>query len=156
MGYLRRNFLPLLVGLSATLVGIAAVVVIVDTVADDDDAPARVSRSGAPDFDLDRFDGNLREFVGRALRERLGDAVGKTAAGFGPALGVTVEEQDGAIVVQRVLEGSAAARAGVEAGDEIRRVDGRRVNSVDRLREALAEIELGEDYELEVRSTASA
>ena len=72
MGYLRRNFLPLLVGLSATLVGIAAVVVIVDTVADDDDAPARVSRSGAPDFDLDRFDGNLREFVGRALRERLG------------------------------------------------------------------------------------
>ena len=151
MGYLRRNFLPLLVGLSATLVGIAAVVVIVDTVADDDDAPARVSRSGAPDFDLDRFDGNLREFVGRALRERLGDAVGKTAAGFGPALGVTVEEQDGAIVVQRVLEGSAAARAGVEAGDEIRRVDGRRVNSVDRLREAPAEIELGEDYELEVR-----
>ena len=69
---------------------------------------------------------------------------------------MTVEEQDGAIVVQRVLEGSAAARAGVEAGDEIRRVDGRRVNSVDRLREALAEIELGEDYELEVRSTASA
>lgn len=154
MGHLRRNFLPLLVGLSATLVGIAAVVVIVDTVVDDGE-PARTFRAGALEIDLDRFDGDLREFAERALRERLGNAAGQAfgeaAAGFGPALGVTVEEHDGAIVVQRVLAGSAAARAGVEAGDEIRRVDGERVESVDALREVLAEIELGEDYEIEVR-----
>ena len=150
MGYLRHNFLPLLVGLAATLVGTAAVVVIMDTVVVDD-TPARVFRAGAFEIDLDRIDGDLREFAERALRERLGDAASEAVAGFGPALGVTVEDHDGAIVVQRVLAGSAAARAGVAVGDEIRRVDGERVESVDALREALAEVELGEDYELEVR-----
>ena len=54
MQYLRRNFLPILVGVSATLVAIAAVVVIVDRVRDGGE-PARVVRLGALRVDLDEL-----------------------------------------------------------------------------------------------------
>ena len=174
MQYLRRNFLPILVGVSATLVAIAAVVVIVDRVRDGGE-PARVVRLGALRVDLDELadtieglDLNniddrgdldrLREFVRsfglgellpsiEGLRERL-TAV---RVGGGPVLGVTVGEDDGAVVVRGVQPGTPAARAGVEAGDEIVSVDGIRVDAIHELRERLDAIEPGEDYELVVR-----
>ena len=174
MQYLRRNFLPILVGVSATLVAIAAVVVIVDRVRDGGE-PARVVRLGAlrvdldeladtiEGLDLDNIDDRgdldrLREFVRsfglgellpsiEGLRERL-TAV---RVGGGPVLGVTVGEDDGAVVVRGVQPGTPAARAGVEAGDEIVSVDGIRVDAIHELRERLDAIEPGEDYELVVR-----
>ena len=171
MQYLRRNFLPILVGVSATLVGIAAVVVIVDRVRDGGE-PERVVRLGALQIDLDElvdtFEGldlddvddldRLREFMRsfdldqllpsiEGLRERLG----AVRVGGGPAFGVTVGAEDGAVVVREVQPGTPAARAGVEAGDEIVSVDGVRVDDIDQLREVLDAIEPGENYELAVR-----
>lgn len=174
MQYLRRNLLPILVGVSATLVAIAAVVVIVDRVRDGGE-PERVVRLGALRIDLDEFadmfEGldlddiddlgdldRLREFV-RSLDldellpsiDELRERLGALRAGGGAVLGVTVGDEDGAVVVREVQPGTPAARAGVEAGDEIVSVDGIRVDSIDELREQLDAIEPGEDYELVVR-----
>ena len=168
MQYLRRNFLPILVGVSATLVAIAAVVVIVDRVRHAA-VPERVVRLGALRIDLDElvdtFEGldlddldRLREFM-RSFDlaellpsiEELREQLGAVRVGGGPVLGVTVEAGDGAVVVRAVQPGTPAARAGIEAGDEIVSVDGIRVDGIDELREVLDAIEPGEDYELVVR-----
>ena len=103
--------------------------------------------------------GGLREFaeglsadgLGDMLREALGERLGALALPAGPVLGVTIDEDGGELTVRRVLPGTPAAHAGVEAGDEIVSVAGERVDDLDELREALAEIEPGDDYELIVR-----
>ena len=74
MSYLRQNLLPLIIGLSAILVGIAAVVVIVDRVTgdDDDDRVLRI-RQFELRFDDDRDDDRDDDHEGfdlfRALRD---------------------------------------------------------------------------------------
>ena len=125
MGYLRRNLPPILVGIAALLVSIAAIVVIVDTVFDGDDGD-----------DVDGRHASSSVYLGLH---------------GGLVLGVTVEEIDGAVVVQRVLSGTPAARAGVEVGDEIVSIAGEEVSTVDGLRAALDDVERGEEYELELR-----
>ena len=186
MRYLRRNLLPLLVGIAAALVAVAAVVVIVDRVRDDDE-PQRLLRIGGAEIDLDELERALEDFdfddldlddlddldevlealglgdlgglraltealspggLGELLRERL---LGEAGLHAGPVLGVTVDDDGDELVVRRVLPGTPAARAGVEAGDEIVSVADERVDDLEQLREALAAIEPGHDYELIVR-----
>jgi len=162
MRYLKRNLLPSLVGLLAVLVAVAVMVVIVDRVRGDDE-PDRTLRVGALQIDIQELKealegldlGDFRDFgdLGglEALRDAFGDGSERPEVGAGPVLGVTVEEDGGAVVVQRVLPGTPADRAGVRAGDEIQRVAGRRIGDLEELRDALAEVEPGRDYELALR-----
>ena len=165
MEYVRRNLLPMLVGIAAILVSVAAVVVIVDRVRGDGE-PERVLRIGALQVDLDELEqafeeldigepGELRNLISAFDLEQLlasfregGRGLGLSA---GPVLGVTVEEEGGAVVVGRVLPATPAQRAGVEAGDELLRVEDRDIDGIEGLREALAELEPGRSYELVVR-----
>ena len=165
MEYVRRNILPILVGIAAILVSVAAVVLIVDRVRGDGE-PERVLRIGALQIDLDELEqafegldigepGKLRSLMSAfdldellaSLREG-GRGLGLSA---GPVLGVTAEEEGGAVVVRRVLPATPAQRAGVEAGDELLRVEDRDIDGIEGLREALAELEPGRSYELVVR-----
>ena len=189
MRYLRRNLLPLAVGIAAALVAVAAVVVIVDRVRDDDE-PQRLLRIGGAEIDLDELERALEDFdlddldlddlddleevlealglgdlgglraltealspggLGELLRERLGGRLGETGLRAGSVLGVTVDDDGNELVVRRVLPGTPAARAGVEAGDQIVSVADERVDDLEELRGALAAIEPGHDYELIVR-----
>lgn len=179
MRYLRRNFLPVVVGAAAIVVAVTAVVVIVDRVRGDEE-PEHLLRVGPlrldldelgdaledldfSDLDLEDLEG-LRELVrALGLDELLGSLLGGSgdlsipalpALPTGPVLGVTIEQEaagdGGEIVVRSVLPGTPAARAGVEVGDEIVSVAGAPVDSVESLREALAALEPGDDYELVV------
>ena len=179
MRYLGRNFLPILVGLAAVLVAIASVVVIVDRLRDDDD-PQLVVRAGPFRLELDGLDEALEELdlqgldfgeldlgelnledldgllaLARAFGERLersfGDRVTVFAATGETVLGVRVEQHEGAIVVREVLPRTPAAEAHLREGDEILRVAGHRVRSIDELQEALAAVEPGHGYELQLR-----
>jgi hypothetical protein len=57
----------------------------------------------------------------------------------------------GGVRVAKVLEGSAAAKAGVRAGDRLVRVAGRKVDGTDAAREAAAKVRPGEVIVLAVR-----
>ena len=139
--YVRRNLPPLIVGVAALVAIIGALVVVIDRVRDDDsDAPTRVAdldRSRDRDPGDDRADDDLDRFL----------------EGFGRGgllLGVSLSEDDGALVVDEVIAGTPADDAGIEPGDEIREVDGERVRSVEELQDAIADIEVGETYELSI------
>ncbi len=173
MGYLRRNFLPVIVGVAAILVAVAAVVVIVDRVRGEEE-PQHVLRVGALRLDLDelgdaleRLDfedfevedlAELRDAIGAlGLDELLGSLLGRLgnlSLPAAPVLGVNVEQDatgdGGGNIVRSVLPATPAARGGVEVGDEIVSVAGAPVDSVEALREALASLEPGNDYELVV------
>lgn len=160
MRYVQRQWLQLLIGLAAVLVSVAALVVIVDRVADDDDD--RVLRFGAGAVDLEALGeiedlGALREALEEAgldldLLDALGPGLRALASRFGgPVLGVTVEQIDGALVVQQVAAGSPAERAGLAPGDELRSVGGEPVATVEELRDRLDAIAPGERYEVEAR-----
>jgi serine protease Do len=102
-------------------------------------------------------DTNAMIFDGDRMRERLGDLAGRLpnfnfdfdfpGSVSGRRLGVTVEElshqlaeyfgaKDG-VLVSAVTEGSAAARAGLKAGDVITSINGTRVTSREDLTRAL-------------------
>ena len=178
MVYLRRNFLPVIVGVAAILVAVAAAVVIVDRVRGEDE-PDRLLRVGALRLDLDELGDALEQFdfedfnfegldltdveglrdlmramgLDQLLAALLG-RLGNFSLPSSPVLGVTVEQDDagdgGGIVVRSVLPMTPAARAGVAVGDEIVSVAGAPVGSMEALREALAALEPGHDYELVV------
>jgi S1-C subfamily serine protease len=52
--------------------------------------------------------------------------------------------------VGRVLGGSPAARAGLEAGDEVRRINGKAVDTPKAARAALADVRPGDSVELAI------
>lgn len=137
--YIRQNLPPLIVGVVALLVIVGGLFVVADRVRDDDDAqiPAAAAASS---------EGLFRDgpFVD-GLAEQLEDAFGN-----GVLLGVSVEEMDDGLRVNRVLRGSAADDAGIEVGDEILEVDGERVRSALELREAVAAVS-DDEYELRLR-----
>jgi serine protease Do len=78
-------------------------------------------------------------------RGRLGVQVAVLNEGLAPYFGV--EEGEGVLVLD-VVEGSSAAKMGVEAGDVIRRIDGEKVGSVEDLVGAVGELGAGEKFEL--------
>lgn len=95
--------------------------------------------------------GDLDE-LGERLRERLEGLEGDLPRQGGAVLGVTVEEGDGGVAVERVTPGGPAEDAGVRTGDVIRRVDGQRVETIEELRDALRALPADlEAYELELR-----
>ncbi len=115
-----------------------------------------LSVEGLDGLDLGGFDfGDLEglDGLGERLRERLeglGDELPRSTGGA--VLGVTVEESDEGVTVERVTPGGAAEDAGVRPGDLIRRVDGERVKTVEELRDALRALPADlEAYELELR-----
>ena len=70
----------------------------------------------------------------------------------GPALGVTLDTRTpGRVRIARVRPGSPAERAGLQPGDEVLLVDGRRVSSPDLLVQYLSEIEPVEEVEIVVK-----
>ena len=138
-GFVRRNLPPLIVGVAALVAIVGGLIVIVDRVRDDDDEPrvVRVDQDSAAS-PSDAFGGDLDRLLEGLLEGR-------------PALGVSVTEEDGRVIVEEVLPGSPAAAAGIEVGDEIRDVNGERVRSIEDLREAVASAQAGDEYEVELR-----
>ena len=145
MTFLKRNYAPLLVSLASLAVIVAAVAVTVDRLGGDDDVGRRIA------LDLDGRGGfALDDLVTPRLQP--GDALGAFRDAFGAlrgaVLGVSIDDTDGSLLVAAVQPGSPAAEAGVEAGDEIVSVDGDAVATLDELRERLAAVERGTEYEL--------
>ncbi len=60
-----------------------------------------------------------------------------------PTLGIAVTEQGGALRVTRVVEDSAAARAGMQEGDVLRRVQGKAIATLQELEDALVASQRG-------------
>ncbi len=88
----------------------------------------------------------LLEF-GEVRRGLLGVNIYNITPDIAEAYGV--EETDGALVSQ-VMSDSAAEKAGVKAGDIIRKVDGKTVRNAQELRNAIGMKRSGESVELEV------
>lgn len=65
-------------------------------------------------------------------------------------LGILLDEGDG-VTVRGALEGSPAADAGLEPGDVLTRVDGRRVRGAADVHEAIAELRPGQAVPIEIR-----
>ncbi len=75
------------------------------------------------------------------------DARGRAATSGNPErvrLGVFLEQRDGAVVVDRVQEGSAAASAGFQAGDKLLVLDGQRLRTRADLLEVLDALRPGD------------
>lgn len=58
-------------------------------------------------------------------------------------LGLTVQCMGGAVLVESILPRSAAEKGGLQVGDQIARVDGQVVGSLEQAREALAKVKAG-------------
>lgn len=139
MNVYKGVVLPILYGLAAVLVSIAAIVLVVG------------------EF---RGDGNERGGDAKGETSALADALpalrGFARSGVLPEeltrtyLGVSASDESGAIVVEAVLPGGPADLAGVKAGDTVRAVNGTAVTSIDALRAALAAITEGEQYMVDV------
>jgi hypothetical protein len=149
-----------LAAIAALLVAFAAGVVVGVTVDDDDsgdrDAVRLTLEDGALSVEgLGALDlGSLGALgdLGELLRERFEGLEGELQRRGGAVLGVTVEEGDGGVAVAHVTPGGPAEDAGVRPGDVIRRVDGRRVETIEALREALSALPADLDaYELELQ-----
>jgi S1-C subfamily serine protease len=162
---LRRNLLPILVGVAAVLVSLASVTVIVDHF------------RGGPGFALG-FGGRggmmqrgqfghgqgMPGYPGMMPGGRMnpGQMMPGWQGGQGmmpgarqqqrPLLGVSGSEDQGGVRVQQVQPGSAAERAGVKTGDLILRADGKDTTSVDALRSAVGGVDASkQQYDLVVK-----
>ena len=133
MPALRRNLVPILVGVAAVIVTIVGFFVI---------AGPRGDRDRRGEYRDDRFRAE-RQF-GRP------DAQRQFQGGGGALLGISGQPRDGGVEVQSVLPGSPAERAGVRVGDVIIRADAREVRDVASLRDAVARAR-GQQYDLVVR-----
>lgn len=143
MNVYRNVVLPVLYGLAAILVSVAAVVVVVGQVRGDngdggDNGREDSSRTAAALADA------LPALRGFAQSGALPDQLAHTY------LGVNVAEQEGAVVVESVLPGGPADEAGVQVGDTVRSVNGTAVATVDELRTALAAITDGDEYTVDI------
>lgn len=137
MNVYSRVVLPVLYGVAAILVSVAAVVVVVGEFRDQDGSDEAAPRASALADALPALRGFAQSGV---LPEQLSRTY----------LGVNVAEQDGAVVVQTVLPGGPAADADVRVGDTVRAVNGTTVATVDELRSALAAITEGEQYTVDI------
>jgi len=67
-----------------------------------------------------------------------------------PFLGVSLEDADGGAIVAVVVEGSAAANAGLQAGDVITAVNGTSVTNVADTASAIGALSVGDDVTLDI------
>lgn len=137
--YVRRNLPPLIVGLAALVAIVGGLIVVIDRVGNDDDEVPASAVDLPIDSDplADRLDGDF----GELLQELVGDQL---------LLGVSLSEELGVLEVERVVAGTPADEAGIEVGDEILEVNGDRVATVEELRDAIAAVEVGDEYQIEI------
>jgi membrane-associated protease RseP (regulator of RpoE activity) len=148
--YVRRNLPLLIVGFAAIVAIVGTAIIVLDraSAGGDDDGNSSVAaqrdRDRTADRDQDRDDsdgvddGRLEQLLEEFATNRL-------------LLGISLDEEAGGLVVSRVLVGTPAADAGIEIGDEIVAVNGETVETVDELRDAIAAVDVGGEYELTVR-----
>lgn len=156
---LRRNLLPILVGVAAVLVSIASVTVIVDHFRGGPTFARGFDRGGMMrpgQFGRDGFGMPGGQMVpGQMMPGEQGGYPGTMPGARQqqrPLLGVTGSEDQGGVRVQQVQPGSAAERAGVKSGDLIVRADGKDTSSVEALRSAVGSVEASrQQYELVVK-----
>ena len=147
---LRRNALPILIGATALLMAVASLVVIVDHWPWRHGGPFESAMMRG--YDRRAFD--MRDRSDRPLR-----MPGDSNAAPGSArpvpqqslLGVSVQTSMGGVRVDAVQADSPASHAGVQSGDVITKVNGADVPSTTALRDLLAKIAPGAQYDLVVR-----
>lgn len=161
---LRRNLLPILVGVAAVLVSIASVTVIVDHFRGGPAFARGFERGGMMrpgQFGRDGFGmpgGRMtpgQMAPGRMMPGGQGGYPGMMPGARQqqrPLLGVNGSEEQGGVRVQQVQPGSPADRAGVKSGDLIVCADGKDTSSVDALRSAVGSVDASrQQYELVVK-----
>lgn len=67
-----------------------------------------------------------------------------------PNAGLTVNEEQGVLVV-KVVDGSPAARAGLKAGDVIRRVNGQDITTADQLQKLVESMQVGNSLQIDLK-----
>ena len=88
--------------------------------------------------------------VPSATVERIAGELIADGSASHPYLGVSLADTDGGARVTRVAAGSAASRAGIQAGDVITAIDGRAVSSADDVVERLSAMSPGDAVTLSV------
>ena len=63
-------------------------------------------------------------------------------------MGVRVTEEEGNLVVSKIVEDGAAAEAGIQAGDKLLEVNGKKVQTLDNLADALQGLFAGDKVKL--------
>ncbi|MSQ30897.1 MAG: PDZ domain-containing protein [Dehalococcoidia bacterium] len=132
MTYIKRNLIPIIVGLVA-VAGIAISTVAIVHRFGDGDRGARFAAGGRHERG-DRFASR----VPGGRQERRG----------GPVLGVQLGD---GLKITAVISGSAAQQAGIEVGDAITSVAGRPVKTREDVARQLAALAPGSDYALQVK-----
>jgi serine protease Do len=104
----------------------------------------------------------VQEIIGDLMTKETRDKVDEAKAGY---LGVNIISVTNdvakaydlpmGVYVKSVVEGSAAEKAGIQAGDVITKVDGSSVSSAEELIEALTYFEAGEAVEIVVKTRES-
>ncbi|MFA7296565.1 MAG: PDZ domain-containing protein [Dehalococcoidia bacterium] len=172
---LRRNLLPILVGVAAVLVSLASVTVIIDHFRG---GPGFAFGFGGRGGMMQRGQfghGGFgmpggQMYPGQMMPGGRDGYRGMMPGGQGgypgmmpggrqqqpsqqrPLLGVSGSEEQGGVRVQQVQPGSAAERAGVKIGDVIIRADGKDTPSIDALRSAVAAVDTNkQQYDLVVK-----
>lgn len=160
MPALRRNLLPILVGVVAVLVSLTACIAVAERFDDRDRGDRARHRYGeygrGERWSEDRGRGERGDDRRPGGADRGFQAVPRDMAPTfrafaGAVLGVTVQAKDGGVEVQSVLPASPAERAGVRPGDLIVQVGGREVRDAQALREAVASAPANESYPIVVR-----
>ena len=113
---------------------------------------------GSPAFAQDASDDSGDFTHPRERRERVRNQGGtlnlrapqRAAVEEPPKLGVYIDVTDDGLIVGEVMEGSLAASAGVQASDILLSLDGRRLNAIEDIRAALAQVAPGDDVEIAV------
>lgn len=67
-----------------------------------------------------------------------------------PNAGLTVNEEQGVLVI-KVMDGSPAARAGIRAGDVVKRVNGQDVTTADQLQKVVESIQVGSTLQIDLK-----
>jgi len=173
---LRRNLLPILIGVAAVLVSISSVMSIVGHFRGGPGFAfgfggrgGMMQRGqfgdggfGMPGWQMypgQMMPGGQGGYPGQMMPGGQGGYPGMMPGGRQqqpsqqrPLLGVSGSQEQGGVRVQQVQPGSAAERAGVKVGDVIIRADGKDTASIDALRSALAGVDASkQQYDLVVK-----
>lgn len=107
-------------------------------------APMGIGRKGGGQGGMEAF-GQIMKMVGGLLGRKAKPTY--VSRGF---LGIEVSAKESLVSVDKVLTGSPAEKAGIKAGDRLRKVNGRTVYGVDGLSELVGKVQPGEKVSLRV------
>jgi serine protease Do len=106
--------------------------------------PARPARPARPVTPPAPMPPSLESFIWRG-----GNRLGVTATELSPQLAEFFGAKDG-VLVSAVEDGSAAAKAGVKAGDIVTSINGQKVESASDLRREMSQVDPGEEFTLTI------